>query len=101
VSRLRGRVASQQYQGSGGYEEVSGGQASPGGTPMVMPLQRVVVGPTVSQYVTVGMEDLAPLWTTDGAPVAASGGGGWGQLAVASGPHPGRQRPWRAPLAGG
>lgn len=56
--------------------------ASPPG-PMVMPMQAVTVGPTSSQYVTLGAQDLVPLITADGAPVPATAPGRWGQVRAA------------------
>ncbi|HTX65624.1 MAG TPA: hypothetical protein VMD31_07615 [Opitutaceae bacterium] len=53
---------------------------------MVMPLQQVIVYPAASPYVTLGMEDLAPIWTTDGAAVPATARGRWGQLRAAGRP---------------
>jgi hypothetical protein len=75
-----------------GAVPITGGAASPGGTPMAMPLARVVVGPTTSQYVTVGMEDLTPIWTADGAGIPASASGSWGQVTAAANPREGAQR---------
>jgi hypothetical protein len=102
--RLRRRVAAQAGQsvGSSPYEVVSGGAASPGGTPMEMPMQRVVYRPTSSQYVALGMEDLAPVWATDGAALTASAAGpGFGTLAQAGNPHPGKMKgAGRSPIAG-
>lgn len=98
MSRLKGRVANMGSTGSA-YAPVTGGAASPPSV-MVMPLARVVTQETSSQYVTLGMEDLAPVWTTDGAAVPASAPGRWGQLAAATGPHPGRLRGVRSPIAG-
>jgi len=62
-----------------------GGAASPPAV-MVMPLQQVIVYPAASPYVTLGMEDLAPIWTTDGAAVPATARGRWGQLRAAGRP---------------
>jgi hypothetical protein len=64
---------------------VSGSAASPPAV-MQMPLQQVTVSPARSSYVTVGAEDLVPIWTTDGAPVPASAPGRWGQLRAAGRP---------------
>jgi hypothetical protein len=53
-------------------------------TPMVMPYRRVVVGAAPDgQYVTLGAQEYAPLWTTDGALIPALAPGTWGQLAAA------------------
>ena len=62
-----------------------GGAASPPG-PQVMPLQAVVVGPVLSQYVTLGAVDLVPLVTADGAMVPATAPGRWNQLRAAGRP---------------
>jgi len=65
---------------------VSGGQASPGGTPMQMPLQTVIVQPVSSQYVTLGSAELVPMIAADGAPIPATAPGRWGQLRQAGRP---------------
>ena len=84
---LKHRVqASQSVQPAAGYTPVTGGAASPGGTPMVMPLSRVTVARTGSQYVTVGMEGLTPVFTPDGAAIPASAPGRWAQLKAAGRP---------------
>jgi len=62
------------------------GHASPGGTPMTMPLSTVVTSVPVDQYVTLGYADIRPLWTTDGAAVPATAPLRWGQLAQAGRP---------------
>lgn len=64
----------------------TGGSAASPPSVMIMPLQRVVIQRTSSQYVTAGMEDLTPIWTTDGAAVPASARGSWGQLRAAGRP---------------
>ena len=70
-----------------GYAPVSGGMASPGGTPMVMPLAQVLVYPHPGgTYSTLGYRGLAPVYTPDGAAVPASQPGRWGQLAAAGRP---------------
>jgi hypothetical protein len=53
--------------------------------PMSLPLALVTVNPTSSDYVTLAMQDLAPLTTADGAMVPASAPGKWDQLALAGG----------------
>ena len=84
--------------------QVTGGQASPGGVPMTMPLAAVTVYPSPAdsgaQCVTVGYQDLVPIYAADGAPIAASAPGRWDQLAAAGNPHPQYQRRVRAPIAG-
>jgi hypothetical protein len=77
-----GTAAKASTQVAGG---VSGSAASPPSV-MTMPLQQVVVTPARSGYVTVGSEDLTPIWTTDGAGVPASAPGHWGQLRAAGRP---------------
>lgn len=52
---------------------------------MLMPLAYVTVNPVDDNYVTLGMQDLAPLTTADGAMVPATGPGAWDQLALAGG----------------
>lgn len=88
MSRIRARVMSGQNATPGtaaGYKPTAGGNASPPAV-MVMPVARVSVGPVTSPYVTVGMEDLAPIWTTDGAAIPSSAPGSWGQLRAAGRP---------------
>jgi hypothetical protein len=68
-----------------GYTPVTGGTASPPSV-QVMPLSQIIVRPASSQYVTVGMEDLTPIWTPDGAGIPASAPGRWGQLRAAGRP---------------
>ena len=53
--------------------------------PMLIPLAQVTVNPVDSNYVTLAMEDLAPLTTADGAMVPATAPGRWDQLALAGG----------------
>jgi hypothetical protein len=48
--------------------------------PMTLPLAMVRTQPVDSNYVTLSMEDLAPITTADGAMVAATGPGHWDQL---------------------
>jgi hypothetical protein len=45
------------------------------GTPLEVPLTRIITTNNV-----IGYEDLETLWTADGAPIAASSAGTWGQL---------------------
>jgi hypothetical protein len=52
---------------------------------MVMPLAQVTMHPVDSNYVTLAMQDLAPLVTADGALLPATGPGNWDQLALAGG----------------
>jgi hypothetical protein len=103
VSRVKARVASGQNATPGtaaGYNpripsypepgatdrsKVTGSHASPPSV-MVMPLALVTVQPATSPWVMVGMEDLAPIWTTDGGPIPATAPGRWGQLRAAGRP---------------
>jgi len=52
---------------------------------MVLPLALVTVNPVDDNYVTLAMQDLAPLTTADGAMVPAVGPGRWDQLKLAGG----------------
>jgi hypothetical protein len=66
---------------------VSGGSASPQGSPDVMPLALVTVYPQPGgQYSTLGYQGLAPIFTADGAAVPATSPGRWAQLAMAGRP---------------
>ena len=75
-----------------GTAGVTGGAASPGGAPGVMPLARVVVYPDPAssggQYSTIGYQGLAPIYTSgqDAAAVPATSPGRWGQLVAAGRP---------------
>jgi hypothetical protein len=84
MRRLQKRIR-QQPQTSRGQIS-GGGAASPGGTPMTMPLSRVVTSVPAGQYVTLGYATVPPLWTTDGAAVPSTAPGRWGQLAAAGRP---------------
>lgn len=88
MSRVKRRVMSGQNATPGadaGYRPVSGGAASPPAV-MVMPLALVTVQPAASPYVTLGMQDIAPIWSADGAPVPSTAPGRWGQLRAAGRP---------------
>jgi len=88
VSRVKARVAGGQNATPGqsaGYKPLGSGHASPPSV-MVMPLALVTVHPATSPYVTVGMQDIAPIWATDGAAVASTAPGRWGQLRAAGRP---------------
>jgi len=53
----------------------------------VMPLQAVVVGPTTgTDYVTLGMQEMTPIFTTDGAAIPATAPGRWQQVKAAGRP---------------
>lgn len=71
--------------------EVTGGAASPGGVPGVMPLAKVTVYPdpgASGQYSTIAYQGLAPIYTSgqDAAAVPATSPGRWGQLVAAGRP---------------
>lgn len=88
MSRVKARVAGGQNATPGaeaGYKPIGQGHASPPSV-MVMPLALVTIHPATSPYVTVGMEDTAPIWTTDGGPVPSTSPGRWGQLRAAGRP---------------
>jgi hypothetical protein len=53
--------------------------------PMETPLAQVTVNPVDNNYVTLAMQDLAPLITADGALIPSTGPGRWDQLALAGG----------------
>lgn len=70
-----------------GYSQVSGENAAPGGTPMVMPLAQVLVFPEPGgTYSTLAYRGMVPIYTPDGAAHAATQPGRWGQLARAGRP---------------
>lgn len=62
------RIASQPATSSAA---VTGGAASPGGTPAQMPAYRVTAYPSDSgnAYVTLGYSGLMPAWTSEGGAV--------------------------------
>jgi hypothetical protein len=64
---------------------VSGSAASPPSV-MTMPLQLVTVTPAQSQYVTLGAQDLTPIWGPMGEGIPATAPGRWGQLRAAGRP---------------
>jgi hypothetical protein len=64
---------------------VSGSAASPPAV-MEMPLQLVTVQAGTSPYVTVGSQDLVPIYTSDGAAIPATAPGRWAQLRAAGRP---------------
>lgn len=100
--RLPARIARQAGSNAAAQaamNPVTGGAASPGGVPMTMPLQQVIVQQTSDQYVTVGSQELEPIWAPDGETIPATGSGRWGQLIAAGNPHPRAQLPIRAPIA--
>ena len=89
MSRISGMHTS-AHRTASGYTPVgavTGGQASPGGTPMVMPMSQVLVYPQPGgDYMTLAYRGLRPVFTADGAAIPASAPGRWGQLAAAGRP---------------
>ena len=53
--------------------------------PMLMPLSVILVNPVDNNYVTLAMQDLAPIVAADGAILPATGPGAWDQLKLAGG----------------
>jgi len=97
VSRLKHRVrnvGNNHKQAMSAYTPVqgtaaqtSGGAASPSGAPGVMPLAQVTVYPEPGgEYSTIAYQDLAPVYTADGAAVPATSPGRWAQLVSAGRP---------------
>lgn len=81
------RTGSVTKTAEAGYSQVTGGMASPGGTPMVMPLAQIGVYPEPGGiYSTLSYRGLVPIFTTDGAAVPATQPGRWAQLAAAGRP---------------
>jgi hypothetical protein len=70
---------------AGNSAAVMAGQHPAVPAPMILPLALVTVNPSSSGYVTLAMQDLAPIVTADGAMVPASGPGKWDQLMMAGG----------------
>jgi len=64
---------------------VTGSAASPPAV-MQMPLAQVIIQPADSQYVTIGMQELTPIWTADGAAIPGTAPGRWDQLRAAGRP---------------
>lgn len=85
MSRITGGQNATPGQAAGYRPLTAGGQASPPAV-MVMPMSLVTVQPASSQYVSAGMQDMAPLWTADGAAIPATAPGRWGQLRAAGRP---------------
>ena len=75
--RIKGQAANTASVMSGQHPAIPG--------PMVLPLAVVAVYPVDSNYVTLAMQDLAPVTTADGAMVPATAPGRWDQLALAGG----------------
>jgi hypothetical protein len=75
--RIKQQAANTGAVMAGGHPAVPG--------PMLMPLAQVTVNPVSSSYVTLGMEDLAPVYTSDGVLIPATAPGRWDQLALAGG----------------
>lgn len=84
--RIHGQAANHtDAMGEAVMVPMEAGHPAVPGTPMLLPLSRVTVNPTDDNYVTLGMQDVAPLTTADGAMVMATGPGSWDQLALAGG----------------
>lgn len=82
----RKRTLDQRVKEQAADHQAAMGEAHPAvPAPMLLPLAQVLVNPVSSDYVTLAMQDLAPLVTADGAMVPASGPGRWDQLALAGG----------------
>jgi hypothetical protein len=75
--RIKAQAGNQQAAMAGGHPAVP--------APMLTPLAQITVNPVNSNYVTLAMEDLAPLTTANGAMVPATGPGSWDQLKLAGG----------------
>lgn len=75
--RIKGQAANTASVMSGAHPAIPG--------PMVLPVASVTVNPSDSNYVTLAMQELAPIVTADGAMVPASAPGRWDQLALAGG----------------
>lgn len=83
---IRPRMLSHRIRGQAGNHQTAMGDAHPAvPAPMSIPLAQVTVNPVDNNYVTLAMQDLAPVVTADGAMVPASGPGRWDQLALAGG----------------
>jgi hypothetical protein len=92
VKRLAHRVrnvGTTHARAMAGYSQVTGSQASPGGTPDVMPLAQVLVYPAPGgTYSTIAYQGLAPIYVAgpNRRPVPASSPGRWGQYVAAGRP---------------
>ena len=73
--RIKSQPAATSQVMAGGHPAVPG--------PMVLPLPVITVYPAGQNYVTLAMQDLAPIYTPDGAMVPATAPGKWDQLAQA------------------
>jgi hypothetical protein len=67
------------------HQTVMSGQHPAVPAPMLLPLAQVTVNPVDDNYVTLAMQELAPITTADGAMVPATSPGKWDQLALAGG----------------
>jgi hypothetical protein len=83
----RHRLNHRIYGQAGNHSMAMSGAHPAGGpdTPFHMPVAVVTVYPAASGYVTLGMEELAPVITADGAMIPATMPGRWDQLAQAGG----------------
>jgi hypothetical protein len=81
-------LLSHRIMAQAGNEQAAMGDAHPdpgSAVPMVMPVALVTVYPVDSNYVTLAMQDMAPLLTAEGSLVPATGPGRWDQVALAGG----------------
>lgn len=79
----RGQFLHQRIKKQAANHSAAMSSAHPAGGPQTvytMPLALVTVQPYNSNYVTLGMQDLAPIITADGAAVPATMPGRWDQL---------------------
>ena len=77
--RIKAQAATNQGAMAGAHPAVSSAPETPHSTPLAV----VLVQPYDSNYVTLGMQELAPIFTADGAAVPATMPGKWDQLALA------------------
>ena len=73
----------QRIKGQAANHSAAMGGAHPAGGPQTvyaMPLSLVTVTPYDNNYVTLAMQELAPIFTADGAAIPATMPGRWDQL---------------------
>ena len=75
--RIKGQAANHAAVMAGGHPAIP--------APLMTPLAQVTVNPVDNNYVTLAMQEYAPLVTADGAMVPSTGPGRWDQLALAGG----------------
>lgn len=85
-ARLKGGGNLGNPAGGAAVTPVSGSEASPSGTPMIMPLQVISVYPASGQYVTIGSGEYTPLYAPDGETIPGTAPGRWDQLMQAGRP---------------